>query len=161
MVSKISKVLTVFSSENKLKQTRAEIEFNNILNTLNIEFDYIVQGIIFKDTKMYIVDFVVLHPFYTVFEIDGKYHNSKHQKESDYERDVFINKLGYKTVRFTNEEIYNSREKIRDSILKVLNKQKELNKFCNRFNKVAKIFKGSIIRVSGIRCKDKASALAN
>jgi very-short-patch-repair endonuclease len=146
IISRIYKKLKEFSLENKLEPTKAEIEFGKILSSLDYNFSYINQAILFKQKKKYIIDFVILHPYYLVFEIDGKYHNEKEQKLKDFIRDCFISKLGYKTIRFGNEDIFKNKEKIKKTILEEFTKQKELNKFCNIYNKKSNIFKGSVIK---------------
>lgn len=143
--SKIYKKLKKFSLENKINQTEAEIEFEKILSNLNYNFNYISQAILFKDRKKYIIDFVILHPYYLVFEIDGKYHNNEEQKNKDFIRDNFISKLGYKIVRITNENIFKNKDKISMFVLESLCKQRELNKFCSKYNNKVDIFKGKIV----------------
>ncbi len=52
----------------------------------------------------FIVDFVCLEK-QLIIEADGGYHNEKGQKEADEERTNILNKLGYKVIRFINNEI--------------------------------------------------------
>ncbi len=53
----------------------------------------------------YVVDFVCLSK-YLVIEIDGGIHLQ--QKEQDELRTQDLNCLGYKVIRFTNEEVYDN-----------------------------------------------------
>ena len=52
----------------------------------------------------YIVDFVCLSSLLVV-EIDGKYHQEEETQQNDEVRTDFLNSLGYKVIRFTNEEV--------------------------------------------------------
>ena len=52
----------------------------------------------------FIVDFVCLDS-QLIIEVDGKYHNAEEQKKADKLRSSILNKLGYRILRFTNEEI--------------------------------------------------------
>jgi len=53
-----------------------------------------------------IVDFVCLSKK-LVIEIDGAYHQNEKQKELDAIRTSFLNQLGYKVIRFTNDDVLN------------------------------------------------------
>ena len=52
----------------------------------------------------FIVDFICL-PLNLIIEVDGKYHNTHQQQETDYIRDSILNQAGYTILRFTNEEV--------------------------------------------------------
>ena len=52
----------------------------------------------------YIADFFCLKAN-LIIEVDGGYHNSKEQMEDDEIRTRHLNELGYRVIRFTNEEI--------------------------------------------------------
>lgn len=53
----------------------------------------------------YIVDFVCL-PSKLVVEIDGGYHDDIRQKYHDELRTEDLERMGFKVVRFSNEEVY-------------------------------------------------------
>ncbi len=55
----------------------------------------------------YITDFVCLD-VWLIVEIDGGYHLTEEQKESDKTRDNFLKEIGFTTLRFTNEEVLNN-----------------------------------------------------
>ncbi|TQD38558.1 leucine--tRNA ligase [Haloflavibacter putidus] len=62
----------------------------------------------------YIVDFVCLDKK-LIIEVDGEIH--QFQKEKDEERQLILEqKLGYKTLRFTNDEVKNFHSKVIDEI---------------------------------------------
>ncbi len=54
----------------------------------------------------YIVDFVCLSKK-LIIEVDGEYHNNLEQIEKDNARTKVLNDLGYKVIRFTNNEVLN------------------------------------------------------
>ncbi|MFV5696776.1 UvrD-helicase domain-containing protein [Flavobacterium sp. ZT3R17] len=55
----------------------------------------------------FIVDFVCLSKKLVV-EVDGDYHFTEEQVELDNNRTITLNKLGYKVIRFTNEQVIKS-----------------------------------------------------
>ena len=52
----------------------------------------------------FIVDFICISKR-LIIEIDGKYHNNKEQQEADTLRIQILEELGFKVIRFSNEEI--------------------------------------------------------
>jgi|WetSurMetagenome_2_1015567.scaffolds.fasta_scaffold562918_1 very-short-patch-repair endonuclease len=65
----------------------------------------------------YITDFVCLRKK-IVIEIDGKIHLK--QREHDQQRSLKLNELGYKVIRFTNEEVNEKPELIALKIKEIL-----------------------------------------
>lgn len=61
--------------------------------------------------KQYIADFINLK-YKLIVEIDGKYHFIDEQIIKDEERTHDLEQWGYRVIRFTNEEIFNHREKV-------------------------------------------------
>jgi len=55
----------------------------------------------------FIADFYC-HKAKLVIEIDGGYHHEGQQKKYDQHRDILMNELGLKVLRFRNEEIVNN-----------------------------------------------------
>ncbi len=92
---------------NKYKKeytpTGGEVLFENILKEYNIK--YMKQkGFVAKCNTCLIADFYIPKPYKIIFEIDGKYHLNR--KDKDYGRDkFFFIERGIKTFRFTNEEV--------------------------------------------------------
>ena len=74
-----------------------------------------------KETKFFIADFYC-HEAKLVIEIDGGIHES--QKDYDKLRDRIINYLGYKVIRFSNEEVVNNIDKVLNQLRKYLMKSK-------------------------------------
>ncbi|MCK5400115.1 MAG: endonuclease domain-containing protein [Flavobacteriaceae bacterium] len=51
-----------------------------------------------------------------IVEVDGEVHNNFINNEYDFKRTELLNKLGYKIIRFTNEDIYKSLELVLEAI---------------------------------------------
>jgi len=68
----------------------------------------------------YIADFVCLSKMLIV-EIDGGYHTEDNQIEHDDIRDKWLEHLGYKTIRFTNDEIFTELDVVLNKIKTELN----------------------------------------
>ena len=101
-------LLKSFARENRKNQTLAEqVLWNQLRNkTLGVKFlrQYIIGA--------YIVDFVSLECSLVV-EVDGAYHAERQQMENDAIRSMELGKIGFKVIRFTNEEVlYRLREPI-------------------------------------------------
>jgi very-short-patch-repair endonuclease len=55
-----------------------------------------------------------------VIELDGEVHNEKAQIDYDVKRDEFMKNLGLNILRIRNEDLYYSKEKVLQLILKNL-----------------------------------------
>jgi len=55
-----------------------------------------------------------------IIELDGGYHLDR--KEYDEERSLYLNSMGYKVIRFWNDDIFNDTEAVLNVILKACNK---------------------------------------
>lgn len=97
--------LLQYAKEMRKNMTDAEkILWKNLRNRL-VEYKFRRQHII----DSYIVDFVCLEKG-LIIEADGGIHNQT--KERDSGRDVELNQLGFKTIRFTNERIIKETEQV-------------------------------------------------
>ena len=67
-----------------------------------------------------IVDFVSLSKMLVV-EVDGGYHNKPEVQQADKIRTEYLESLGYKVIRFTNEEVLGNTEKVLSKIQDALN----------------------------------------
>ena len=109
--------LKEFAKKNKQYSTDAERLIWQYLrgNGLGGKFNrqYIISD--------YIVDFVCLERKLIV-EIDGGYHSEYEQIQKDEHRTEHLNKLGFKVVRYTNEEVFEDIERV------LLNIKEELSK---------------------------------
>lgn len=81
-------------------------------------------GVIFRRQYIideYIVDFVYLSR-QLIVEVDGKYHNAPEQIEADSIREERLRSLGFRIIRFTNEEILVFPEQVINKIKNELNR---------------------------------------
>jgi len=105
--------ITRRARKQRTAMTQAEkLLWNEIRNKqLNIKFRRQYPLIYFNnDTRhCFIADFACLEKN-LILEIDGKIHDN--QKEYDEMRTHIINHLGFKVIRFKNEEIHSNIEKI-------------------------------------------------
>lgn len=96
-----------WAKENREKliknQTKSEMEFYSVLDTLNIPYEK--QYPFFINKRLFFAD-AVFHKTHTVIEIDGDYHKRKAVAKNDASRTRFINGAGYRVIRITNEEVY-------------------------------------------------------
>ena len=104
-------LLKEFARKNKNNLTPAEEMLWNQLRKNDMGVKFRRQHIIGD----YIVDFVCLKKW-LVIEVDGKYHDTTEQQESDDIRTEYLAGLGFSVIRFTNEEILNDM----DAVLKVI-----------------------------------------
>ena len=74
----------------------------------------------------YIADFVCLDTWLIV-EVDGGYHITEEQKQADAARDNELKKIGFTTLRFTNQEITTNLEKVLKTIKITCDKIKALS----------------------------------
>jgi len=63
----------------------------------------------------YVVDFVC-HAAKLVIEIDGYYHSLPERQEKDAERDAWLNRQGYRVLRFSTSEVQASLASVCDRI---------------------------------------------
>ena len=108
-------LLKDFAKENRKNATLAEdILWENIRNkALGAEFRR--QHIIAD----FIADFVCLDKM-LIIEIDGGYHSERKQKEDDELRTERLNELGFRVIRFSNEEVQFNIEEVLKKIQNTL-----------------------------------------
>ena len=68
---------------------------------------------------IYIVDFVCRSK-HLIIEIDGGQHNTQEKIQYDNERTEYLNKRGFKVIRFWNNEIDNNIEAVINKIIENL-----------------------------------------
>lgn len=71
----------------------------------------------------YIADFICIKEK-LIIEVDGGYHSTSLQEEKDNERTERLNVLGYTVIRFTNEEILFTPDKVIEHILFTIKQKK-------------------------------------
>ncbi|MCR8668167.1 DUF559 domain-containing protein [Aestuariibaculum sp. M13] len=94
------KLLKELQAENKKSSRQAEQILWESLRNKNLNHKFRRQHIIDE----FIVDFLCLEKK-LVIEVDGGYHNTKEQKEADNLRTQILNEIGFKVIRFTNEQV--------------------------------------------------------
>ena len=110
-----------YARELRRSQTMAEKYFWEKVRScklygLKFNRQYIIEYLEYMNNKFfYIADF---HNFQhkIIIEIDGEIHKS--QKEYDDIRQKNIEALGYKVLRFSNEEVFSDWEIIKETIFK-------------------------------------------
>ena len=114
-----------FAKKMRSIPTDAERILWNLLRGKNLEgYKFRRQHII----GSYIADFICLKEN-LIIEIDGLIHQLPDHKLSDRERTNWLEKKGYKVIRFTNEEVFKNTDKVLETILKRL---KELSSESNQ-----------------------------
>ena len=98
-------LLKGFATENRQKATDAEVTLWNCLKDDQLGYKFRRQHIIDK----YIADLVCLEK-QLVIEVDGAYHAETGQIEYDKDRTTRLSELGFKVIRFTNEEVITNLE---------------------------------------------------
>lgn len=107
--------LKEYAKLNRANPTDAEmVLWDNIrMNKIGIPFKR--QFIIGR----FIADFISLD-FNLIIEVDGGYHNLPDQQISDEERTKWLERQGFKVLRFKNEEVLNCMnyviKRIKDSL---------------------------------------------
>lgn len=108
-------LLKQFVKKNRKDETPAESVLWRFLRNDQLGVHFRRQHIIGE----YIADFACL-PKRLIIEVDGGYHQLPTQQISDSKRTAWLEKKGFKVVRFTNEEILfntdNTIKKIREYI---------------------------------------------
>ena len=99
----------IFATAKKLRSelTHSEMVLWGFLRTKPFGYKFRRQ----HPLGSYIVDFYC-HRLKLVIEVDGSIHNSKEIKKYDEERQKVIEEYGIKVVRFANNQIMNSLEKV-------------------------------------------------
>lgn len=104
-------LLKEFAKENRNNQTEAE-------RLLWIHLSHNKLGVHFRRQHIincYIADFVCLkHKL--IVEVDGGYHMQEQQQIDDYLRTEDLERMGFRVIRFTNEEIFTSTSSVLDTI---------------------------------------------
>lgn len=110
--------LRELSRINRKNQTKTEaIVWYQILDNKKTGFKFLRQ----KPINRFIIDFYS-RKLLLAIEIDGGYH--KKRINYDNERDKYLDNLNIKTIRFTNEEVLNDLNKIKEEIMTVIKERK-------------------------------------
>ena len=93
-------LLKDFAQKNRAHQTDAEAFLWKQIKGCALGVKFKRQHVIYD----YIADFVCLEKRLVV-EVDGAYHFTSEQMEWDAYRTMDLEKVGFKVIRFTNEEV--------------------------------------------------------
>ena len=107
------KLLKGFALENRQNPTLAEQVLWSHIRAGQLGVKVLRQYIIGD----FIVDFLLPESKF-VLEVDGAYHAERQQIEDDKLREEALNRMGYKVIRFTNEEVLYNTDKVLDIITK-------------------------------------------
>jgi very-short-patch-repair endonuclease len=108
-------LLKVYASENKKYQTEAEKMLWLHLRGNKLGLHFRRQHII----GCYIADFVCLKKK-IIIEVDGGYHSQPAQAIKDYYRTEQLESLGFKVLRFKNEDIFSNVVFVLDQIFNAI-----------------------------------------
>ena len=108
-------LLKDLKNKNKGQSTQAEAILWECLRNKNLNHKFRRQHII----DMFIADFICLEKN-LIIEVDGGYHNASEQKEADELRTQILNEIGFKVIRFTNEEIITNIDQVIHKINTIL-----------------------------------------
>jgi ATP-dependent DNA helicase RecG len=109
------KLLKELQKENKKNSTQAESILWENLRNKNIKYKFRRQHII----DIFIADFVCLEKK-LIIEVDGGYHNTLEQREADELRTQILNEIGFKVIRFTNEQVIGDIDNVINKINTIL-----------------------------------------
>ena len=99
----------VFAKAKELRKNMTEAE--------KVLWSYLkggIHGLKFRrqhPVGLYIADFYC-HAVKLIIEMDGKIHDRAEVKVNDVQREADLRKWGYEVIRFTNEELFQNREKV-------------------------------------------------
>lgn len=114
-------LLWAFAKENRNNPTEAEKLLWVYLSNKQLGFRFRRQHIIGR----YIADFACLEKT-LVIELDGGYHSLPEQQISDEQRTADLQELGYRVIRFTNEELFNGIDLVLNKIKNALHENAPL-----------------------------------
>jgi very-short-patch-repair endonuclease len=99
------------------KLLRVELERRGFLNGIDFSCQYPLR-------YGYIIDFAFPEKMIAV-EADGNiWHSTQKYKKRDKQKDHILRKIGWKVLRFSEEDILNSASVCVDSIISVLNEER-------------------------------------
>lgn len=120
---------TFLSRGGNPKKTLPQIKLAEALNLID-NMEYVINTSSVKDKfkslpNCYKVDIAILE-YKIAIEVDGDTHKLKKWKYIDKRKTLVLESLGWKVIRFTNEEILNDLAKVLNIINEILKKYKEI-----------------------------------
>lgn len=104
-------LLKEFAQKNKQHPTEAEKLLWECLRGKNLWFKFNRQHIVGD----YIVDFICIEKSLVV-EVDGGYHSEYEQIQKDEMRTESLRRMGFRVIRFANEDVYGRIQDVIDKI---------------------------------------------
>ena len=104
-------LLKEFAKKNKQHPTEAEKLLWECLRGKNLWFKFNRQHIVGD----YIVDFICIEKSLVV-EVDGGYHSEYEQMQKDEMRTESLRRMGFRVIRFANEDVYGRIQDVIDKI---------------------------------------------
>jgi very-short-patch-repair endonuclease len=121
---RIHPIIRQFARELRQPQTPAEATLWRHLRNRNLKYKFRRQHPI----DFFIIDFYCAEAKLLI-EIDGGSHLAKEQIEYDKARTEYLEALGYKVIRFTNDDVRYNINAVADEIIKNVEKRvEEMNK---------------------------------
>jgi very-short-patch-repair endonuclease len=121
---RIHPTIRQFAKELRQPQTPAEATLWRHLRNRNLKYKFRRQHPI----DFFIIDFYCAEARLLI-EIDGGSHLAKEQMEYDKARTEYLEALGYKVIRFTNDDVRYNINTVADKIIKTVEKRvEEMNK---------------------------------
>ena len=114
-------LLWAFAKENRNNPTEAERLLWFYLSNKQFGVRFRRQHII----GQYIADFACLEKM-LIIELDGGYHSLPEQQISDEQRTADLQEMGYRVIRFTNEELFQEMDLVLTKIKNALNENAPL-----------------------------------
>lgn len=113
--------LRVLSRKNRKNPTRAEKKFWGLLSYKKLNLKFLRQ----KPIGRFIIDFYCSKLLLAV-EIDGDIHDNQQGRHRG--RDLYLEQRGIKTIRYTNKDVLDDFEKVRqDLVTKIIQRKNELS----------------------------------
>lgn len=105
-------LLKEYARINRDNPTKAEYVLWSSIKNKALGVKFLRQFIIDR----FIVDFICRESK-LIIEVDGAYHSEPRQIEDDEQRTVILQSLGFRIIRFTNEEILFDIDKVLHTII--------------------------------------------
>ncbi|MCY7351722.1 MAG: class I tRNA ligase family protein [Cytophagaceae bacterium] len=105
------RILKEYGRSNRKAPTKAEDTLWQVVRNNNLGVKFRRQYAI----GVYIADFVSI-PARLVVEVDGEIHQTADYPQYDQARTEYLKEAGFDVIRFTNEEVLNETERVKNSI---------------------------------------------
>ena len=103
------------AKEMRAKPTEAEAILRDKVRANSMGHKFLYQYII----GQFIVDFLC-PDCKLVIEVDGGYHSEPEQEYNDEQRTLWLEKMGYKVIRFSNEQVVGNIDSVLNEIKRYL-----------------------------------------